>query len=141
MKCKNIEIINMMNFLTNMSDKKLPQKIGYAIVRNLSVMKHEYDIYVESLSSLIKNYKEHIVNDKNGNQIFMDVGVPMVDDSVKDEYIKELNDLLSIEVDIEIFKIPEEVFDYDGEKYDALSVKEIMLLIDIFCESLKVFNQ
>lgn len=141
MKCKNIEIINMMNFLTNMSDKKLPQKIGYAIVRNLSMMKHEYDIYVESLSSLIKNYKEHIVNDKNGNQIFMDVGVPMVDDSVKDEYIKELNDLLSIEVDIEIFKIPEEVFDYDGEKYDALSVKEIMLLIDIFCESLKVFNQ
>lgn len=141
MKLKNIDIINYMNFLTNMSDKKLPQKIGYAIVRNLSVMKHEYDIYVESLSSLIKNYKEHIVNDKNGNQIFMDVGVPMVDDSVKDEYIKELNDLLSIEVDIEIFKIPEEVFDYDGEKYDALSVKEIMLLIDIFCESLKVFNQ
>ena len=141
MKLKNIDIINYMNFLTSMSEKKLPQKIGYAIVRNLSVMKHEYDIYVESLSSLIKNYKEHIVNDKNGNQIFMDVGVPMVDDSVKDEYIKELNDLLSIEVDIEIFKIPEEVFDYDGEKYDALSVKEIMLLIDIFCESLKVFNQ
>ena len=137
MKYKNIEIINAVHFLNALSDKKLPQKINYAIVRNIRNLQNEYDVYIKSLNNLIENYKDHIVKDENGKVQLLEIGVPSVDDEVKDEYINELNELLNIEVDVPIYKIPENVFNYEGIQYDALSPKESMLLIDLFGEDTK----
>lgn len=134
MKLKNIDIINYMNFLTSMSEKKLPQKITYAIVRNLKIIKEEYDLYFESLNKMIKSYADNILKDKDGNVQMYQSGLPKVDKTVEEEYLKEANDLLSIEVEIDMFKIPEVTFNYENEKYDVLSVKELMGLIDLMGE-------
>lgn len=134
MKLKNIDIINYMNFLTSMSEKKLPQKITYAIVRNLKIIKEEYDLYFESLNKMIKSYADNILKDKDGNVQMYQFGLPKVDKTVEEEYLKEANDLLGIEVEIDMFKIPEVTFNYENEKYDVLSVKELMGLIDLMGE-------
>lgn len=134
MKLKNIDIINYMNFLTSMSEKKLPQKITYAIVRNLKIIKEEYDLYFESLNKMIKSYADNILKDKDGNVQMYQSGLPKVDKTVEEEYLKEANDLLDIEVEIDMFKIPEVTFNYENEKYDILSVKEVMTLIDLMGE-------
>ena len=134
MKLKNIDIINYMNFLTSMSEKKLPQKITYAIVRNLKIIKEEYDLYFESLNKMIKSYADNILKDKDGNVQMYQSGLPKVDKTVEEEYLKEANDLLNIEVEIDMFKIPEVTFNYENEKYDILSVKEVMTLIDLMGE-------
>lgn len=134
MKLKNIDIINYMNFLTSMSEKKLPQKITYAIVRNLKIIKEEYDLYFESLNKMIKSYADNILKDKDGNVQMYQSGLPKVDKTVEEEYLKDANDLLSIEVEIDMFKIPEVTFNYENEKYDVLSVKELMCLIDLMGE-------
>lgn len=134
MKLKNIDIINYMNFLTSMSEKKLPQKITYAIVRNLKIIKEEYDLYFESLNKMIKSYTDNILKDKDGNVQMYQFGLPKVDKTVEEEYLKEANDLLGIEVEIDMFKIPEVTFNYENEKYDVLSVKELMGLIDLMGE-------
>lgn len=134
MKLKNIDIINYMNFLTSMSEKKLPQKITYAIVRNLKIIKEEYDLYFESLNKMIKSYADNILKDKDGNVQMYQSGLPKVDKTVEEEYLKEASDLLNIEVEIDMFKIPETTFNYESEKYDVLSVKELMGLIDLMGE-------
>lgn len=134
MKLKNIDIIAYMNFLTSMSEKKLPQKITYAIVRNLKIIKDEYDLYFESLNKMIKSYEDSILKDEDGNVQVYQSGIPKVDKTIEDEYLKEANDLLGIKVEINLYKIPEESFNYESEKYDALSVKEIMTLIDLMGE-------
>lgn len=134
MKLKNIDIINYMNFLTSMSEKKLPQKITYAIVRNLKIIKEEYDLYFESLNKMIKSYADNIQKDKDGNVQMYQSGLPKVDKTVEEEYLKEASDLLNIEVEIDMFKIPETTFNYESEKYDVLSVKELMGLIDLMGE-------
>ena len=41
MKYKNIEIVNIVNFLNSISEKKLPQKMSYAIMRNTSTVPKE----------------------------------------------------------------------------------------------------
>lgn len=134
MKYKNIEIINIMNYLNTFLDRKLPQRINYAIMRNIRNFQGEYDVYIKSLNNLIDNYKDYIVKDENGKVQLLEIGVPSVDDEVKDEYIKELNELLSIEVEVPMYTIPESVFNYEGTQYDALSPKESILLIDLFGE-------
>ena len=131
MKLKNIDIINYMNFLASMSEKKLPQKITYAIVRNLKIIKEEYDLYFESLNKMIKSYADNIQKDKEGNVQMYHSGLPKVDKTVEEEYLKEATDLLNIEIEIDMFKIPETTFNYESEKYDVLSVKELMGLIDL----------
>ena len=41
MKYKNIEVVSIVNFLNSISEKKLPQKISYAIMRNTSNFQKE----------------------------------------------------------------------------------------------------
>lgn len=134
MELKNIDIITYMNFLTSMSGKKLPQKISYAIARNLRIIEEEYNLYFSSLNKMISDYGDSILKDKDGNVKVYQSGIPKVDKSVEDEYLKDVNDLLNIKVDVNIFKIPEESFNYESEKYDALSVKEVVTLIDLMGE-------
>lgn len=49
MKYKNIEIVNIVKFLDGISEKKLPQKISYAIMRNTSNFQKEYNYYEHAL--------------------------------------------------------------------------------------------
>lgn len=134
MKYKNSEVINIARFLNTLLEKRFPQRISYAIMRNTNSFQNELDIYLNSLKKLTSNYSEHFIKDKNGKPVITSTGVPDVKDEVKNDYIKELNELIEIEVDIELFKIPEETFNYSDEKYDVLSPRELIWLIDLFGE-------
>lgn len=134
MKYKNIEVINIMNFLNDMSEKKLSQRISYAVMRNLMSFQKEYELYSKSLQKLIDNYKDHILKDKDDKPVVLEIGVPAVEKKFENDYIKELNELLAIEVEIKMFTIKADLFDYDGEKYDALTPKELLMMVNIFGE-------
>ena len=81
MKYRNIEIINVINFLNKFGDMKLPAKISFAI-----------------------------------NKMY-----------------EEINDLLSLEVEVGRFYIDESTFDYDDSKYDILTPKDMFALMDFLC--------
>ena len=57
MKTKNFTIINMINTLNSFAEKKLPQKISYAITRNLMLLQKDYDCYSKSIEKL---FEEHV---------------------------------------------------------------------------------
>lgn len=142
MKYKNIEIVNIVNFLNSISEKKLPQKISYAIMRNTSNFQKECNYYEQALKKILESYKDFFVK-KSGDELVMtSIGVPLVDDKHMEEYTEEIQELLDIEVEIQIYKIDSKDFDYEDPngKYDVLTVKELLQLTNLFCKEDKQNN-
>ena len=96
MKYKNIEIVNIVNFLNGISEKRLPQRVGYTIMRNTSNFQKEYSYYEQALSKIVENYKDFFVKDSDGNLKIADIGVPIVDKAHMSEYVAEIQELLNI---------------------------------------------
>lgn len=135
MKVKNIDLVAIMNKLDSYGVKKLPQRISYAITRNLTIVSNEYAIYEKALKKIFESYESDMVKDGNGNVKYSKAGVPIVNDSVSVEFNREISELISIEVDIDFYNIPKDVFDYSDEtgRYDAMSARDIMILESILC--------
>ena len=135
MKITNIKLVNVANILDKYTKKKLPQKISYAITKNLMRISSEYGVYEAQLKKLFSEFDDHIKKDENGNMKMNDKGVPIVDSSVADKFYKELSDLLHIEIDIDLYQIDPDVFDYDDNgNYDPLSAEDIISLQSIICK-------
>ena len=45
MKYRNIDVVQIVTFLDKISERKLPQKINYAIMRNLDSFQKENQFY------------------------------------------------------------------------------------------------
>ena len=137
MKLTNFSIVNTISALKDFEDKKLPQKISYAITRNLMILNKDYECYIKELNKIFDKYKDNFITDDDGNTMNYDSGLPMVDNTVSKDYKEEISSLLDIEVNVNIYTIPSDTFDYEdeNEKYDALSAKDILKLQSILCES------
>ena len=133
MKIDNGTLVSIMNILNKCGQKKLPQKISYAITKNTINLNADFECYTKSLQKIISNYKEYVVKDENDKEVISDIGLPVVDDEHMADYISEVNELLSIEVDVNFYTIDESLFDYDDSKYDVLTAREILQLQDILC--------
>lgn len=135
MDIKNYVLIKLLNDLSRFESRRLPQKISYAIIKNIMVLKQEYVIYEKQLKNLIDSYADKCVKDKNGNITFRKDGIPVIKDEHTDEFNKELSNLLNSEVEVDMYRIDSENFNYQDEsKYDALTPEENMLLISILCD-------
>lgn len=135
MKLTNESVVNILNMLDYYSNKKLPQKISYAITRNLMLIGKNYEYYINSLHKLFSDYDNYIVKDENNNILRNDDGIPIVDNQVKKEFDAEISNLLNVEIEIELYCIPENIFDYDdnNDRYDSLSAADIINLQNILC--------
>lgn len=135
MKIKNYTLISMMNTLQNYSSKKLPQKISYAITRNLMQFSKEYEVYDAQLKKIFEGYSDYMNKDEDGNVKVNQNGIPIVVDEVSEEYLEQISDLLNIEIDVDIHYINPDIFDYEDKGiYDAMSAQDIMVLQSILCE-------
>ena len=135
MKMTNLVMVNLMNTLQAYGTKKLPQKISFAITRNLMKISKEYEAYDSQLKKLFESYSDHIIKDEDGNNKINASGIPIVDDSVKTEFNEQIKDLLDIEIDIDIYLIDPEIFNYDDKGiYDAMSAQDIIVLQSILCD-------
>lgn len=135
MKMTNFTLVNMMNVLQSYSDKKLPQKISFAITRNLMKISKEYSVYDAQLKKLFESYSDHMVKDDDGNMQTYDSGIPIVDESIKAEFDEQISELLNIEIEVDMYYIDQDVFDYDDKGiYDAMSAQDIMVLQSILCK-------
>lgn len=130
MKVNNFTLVNMMNNLKRFGEKKLPQKISYAIMKNIYIINKDIEIYEKSLQKIIDSYKEYFVKDE-----ILENGLPKVDDEHMEDYITEINELLAFEVDIDLYYIDEDVFDYeDSDRYDSISAADLIQLRMIICK-------
>jgi hypothetical protein len=112
-----------------------PVKISFAITKNLISIGKEYKIYEEQLKKIIDSYSQYFEKDENGNIKMDNNGLPEISDEVQNANLyDEVNELLSIEIDLDLHPIDEKVFDYeDSDRYSPLSPVEIMQLQNILC--------
>lgn len=131
----NLTLINRINALNNYSEKKLPQRISYAITKNLVVMGKEYDVYTQLLNNLLSKYNDDLKHDENGEVALDATGMPIVNEECAAAFRRELSDLLGVEIDLDAYIIDENNFDYDDNdgRYDALSPNDIRILQSILC--------
>ena len=132
----NRDIIAILNTLNQYQNSKLPQKISYAITKNTMVYSKEYECYEKELTKLKETYDEYIVKNDKGEIEIGNFGIPKFKDtSVEKEFITKLNELLSIEVEVNAYHINEECFNYDdtNNKYDSLSPSEMLYLQRVLC--------
>ena len=134
MKYRNIDVVQIVTFLDKISERKLPQKINYAIMRNLDSFQKENQFYEKSLNKIIESYKDFLLKDPDGNLVISKIGIPTVDENHIEDYNNEISELISLEVDVKIYQVPESIFDYEDSngKYDTLSGSEILKLVKIF---------
>lgn len=135
MVLKNKDILAYVNTLNDYCGKRLPQRISYAITRNAKILSAEIDYYNEALKNILDNYKEYYVKNGNGEpQIDSASGLPVVDSEHANDFMQEIFELLEIEVEVTPYFISESLFDYDDEKYDAMSAIDIMNLQNVLCD-------
>lgn len=133
---KNIEIVRVFNELMKYSDKKMPQKISYAVTKNLLILQAEYQCYEKELKKLYASYADKTKKDEKGNPMVYENGIPRIKEEFVKEFEKDLSELLSIEADVKPYLISEDVFDYsdDTGRYDSLSPNDIVFLQTVMCE-------
>ena len=135
-KITNAMLINYIKFLDSISNKKYPQKISYAITKNIINLSKEYECYITELEKIFNAYSNNFVLDDNGNKTFDVNGIPIVQDNVKENYFNNLNNLLNLDIEVPIYTIDDKYFDYDDSdnRYDILSPIEMIQLQNIICD-------
>ena len=135
MKVNNFSLIQIFNILNENSNKKFPQKISFAITKNLIQLNKDYEIYQKALEKIFSSYDNYMFKDENGNPKVNKQGIPLIDKNHQEDFDKELTELLQTEIDIELYTIEEDAFNYeDNERYDALSPQDIYNLQSILCK-------
>lgn len=136
-KITNLELINILSTLKQFEEKKFPQKLSFAILRVMTILKENYSIYGESVNRILKEYKNYFQYDDKGEIKQDPTGLPVVLEYKRESFKTEINELLSVDFEIEIPTVDSGIFDYeDSDKYDSLSPKEMMILSAILCGQL-----
>lgn len=136
MKITNIGLLELNTYLSQYEDKKLPQKIAFAIMKNLSTLAKEQQLYQDALKKILQKYEEHFEKNEDGQNKTLENGLPVISKEYEKDFYEEINELLMIENEIEPYYIDKKVFEYEdiNGKYDVLSAKEMFLLMSVLCK-------
>lgn len=136
MKTTNIQILDSLNFLQKFEDKIYPQRLSYGILKNLQILSKEQEIYTKALQKIVTAYNDKVEKDEDGKDLYESNGLPKIVEESKEDFYKEINDLLLLEVEISPYYIQEEIFDYENPtgRYDSLTPKDMFMLMSILCK-------
>ncbi|MFR3072133.1 MAG: DUF1617 family protein [Paeniclostridium sp.] len=101
MKLTNRKIVNDANYLGALANKQLPIKVSYAIAKNVSKIENELKIYNNERQKLLDKY---CVKDEEGKNKIDENNQLRITDENMDDWNKEINELLDIEIEIDIHK-------------------------------------
>lgn len=130
------KLISTLNIFNKHKNSKLPQKLCYAITRNYLSLNKEYEVYRETLKKVMNSFESYFERDENGNPVVNGNGVPVIsNDEVAKEMDTQIVELLNTEIDIDIYTVEFDMFNYDDKGiYDVLSMEDIIELSSVLCE-------
>lgn len=130
MKMTIREAINHFGGLTAIN-KAFPVNLGYAISRNIKNLQVEVKSYDDERKKLCQRLS---AKDANGNPIMIDKGNGTqeydISDADKEVLVKEMEELLETETDVDIRMVPESIFEkiVESERYDIPSISDFTAL-------------
>lgn len=101
MKLSNEKLLSDIPVLRNISQKELPVKVSYAIAKNLNKIEFELKVYENERTKLIDKYA---LKDDKGQVKVDDSGQIIFKDGCKEQWNKDIKELLAIENEVEIHK-------------------------------------
>ncbi|MEN8079148.1 hypothetical protein ABFP60_19485 [Clostridioides difficile] len=102
MKLSNEKILNTINVLGNLNNAQLPIKVAYAVSKNINKIESELKAYNTEKAKLIDKYSE---KDEEGKVISNEQGHVTIKNEHIEDWNRDINELLSIENEIDIHKI------------------------------------
>ena len=102
MKLSNEKILNTINTLGNLNNTQLPIKVAYAISKNINKIECELKAYNTEKAKLIDKYAE---KDEEGKLKVDEYGNVNIKEAHKEEWNRDIKELLSIENEIDIHMI------------------------------------
>lgn len=121
MKMTELEVVNHIQVLNQISNKSLPGIVTLAIVKNMKSLNAEYEPFATARDNVIKKYAKFGEDEK---PLIMNGEYQFETQENKDSFDKELNELVSQEVEVEIRKVSDELF----ARCDSISPSELMAL-------------
>ena len=106
-KMTNKEILEKVNVLGELTARKLPVKVSYAIGKNISKVERELKHYNKERQKLIEEY---CLKEDDGT-LKITEGNYDIDPKRLEDFNKEINELQEIEVEIDIHKFNIELLD------------------------------
>jgi hypothetical protein len=122
-KLSNRKIVEDVNTLSILAQKKLPVKAGFAIAKNLNKIEGILNAYNKERQKLIDRYCE---KDEDGKAKVENNSYAIKEES-KDDFNKESEELLDIENEIEIHKFKLETLDNTEISIVELQAIEYMI--------------
>lgn len=112
MKFTNKQIIDIMNSIDGIANKKLPIKLLFAFNRNLPNLQKASEDYHKTLYSILSAS-----------------GAKIEDISTSPQLQNQVGELLATETEVQIDTVTSAVFEQcDNERYDPLSLAELHML-------------
>ena len=121
MKMKNSEIVAFLNTCAGLREKHLPVRLAYAIKKNMVAVQEAATAYMEEREELIARDAK---KDKKGEYLVKDSCYVFEN---KDEFEKDMSELLAIETAVKIHTVSIDVVEKcdDDQKYDPLTMEEL----------------
>lgn len=119
-KLSNERMLEDIQKLGEIANRELPVKASYAIAKNISKIEAELKVYDKERKKLIEKYAEkddkgNVKSDEHGNVVFKE--------DCKEQWNRDIKELLAIENDIDINKF--NINELDGYK---MTPAELMLI-------------
>ena len=126
MKVKNKDIVAFLNGIGALKDKRFPVKVTYAINKNIRAVSGAAEAYNKTFDELRNQY---MLKDAEGKLVLDEHGEPKFHEGKKDEFVKELDELREIEVDINLNVLTySDIEKCDSDKYSTLTVRDMETL-------------
>ncbi len=124
MKIKLIEVEKTVKELNQISSKRLPVLVSYAIRKNCNILIEELKDVSEVRCSILENYAK---KDSDGNVVIEDGKYQFENTKLQETALEEVNKLYDKEADIQVTTISlEELKAVDeNELYDKLTGQEV----------------
>lgn len=124
MKIKLIEVEKTVKELNQISSKRLPVLVSYAIRKNCNILIEELKDVSEVRCSILENYAK---KDSDGNVVIEDGKYQFENTKLQETALEEVNRLYDKEADIQVTTISlEELKAVDeNELYDKLTGQEV----------------
>ena len=124
MKIKLIEVEKTVKELNQISSKRLPVLVSYAIRKNCNILIEELKDVSEVRCSILENYAK---KDSDGNVVIEDGKYQFENTKLQETALEEVNKLYDKEADIQVITISlEELKAVDeNELYDKLTGQEV----------------
>ena len=124
MKIKLIEVEKTVKELNQISSKRLPVLVSYAIRKNCNILTEEVKDVSEVRCSILENYAK---KDGDGNVVIEDGKYQFENTKLQETALEEVNKLYDKEADIQVTTISlEELKAVDeNELYDKLTGQEV----------------